>query len=328
MRFDWVWAVVGQSLIAGLELLADDTFAETHRDEYRRFCRRLIEASVAKKSRAFDSWMKTEREHGYVRLLPNASQLHGAGRKHAIERAKRYYRLLLWSAYQMMGRCYGALMLVVWLDFCRDQELRPTTVEKQLFRLMHAPQFYLAGLPLAFFPAGQLRWIAGPLLDCWNREQFESEAYDALSTLLGLYGITAATRREVDRKVKADQRAGKSVRRDKRVGDRGGRVTKSGRRVEGDLRTGEAVPSDGNDLSTDSESPGEVPDRVVLDDPAFVDLPEDFPLYETMVCRQCAGPLSPEGLPQLVGKWAILDVQCTYCGNSLTIRVDPEQFKR
>jgi hypothetical protein len=67
--------------------------------------------------------------------------------------------LLLWSAYQAAARCFGALMLVIWLDFCDDRDLSPTPAKQQLFSQIHRPQFYLGGLPLAFFFPSQLIWF-------------------------------------------------------------------------------------------------------------------------------------------------------------------------
>src|SRR5262249_3255922 len=150
--------------------------------------------------------LKVESGQGFLRLFPGAHRLHGVAREMARGMAQGFYRMQLWTSYQVMARCFGALMLVLWRDLSDDEYLQPSPLQKQLFSQLHRPQFYLGGLPLAFFSRPQLGWVIAPLLELWGQELLDPEAYDALNTLLGIYGETASLRRQVDRDSKAELR--------------------------------------------------------------------------------------------------------------------------
>ena len=95
-------------------------------------------------------------------------------------------------------------MLVAWLDFCGDERIGPDAVEQALFRRMHAPQYYLAGLPVAFLGPSQLRFIAEPLLlDVWSPTKIlRRDAYLPLADLLSCYAFLSSQRRAADREEK------------------------------------------------------------------------------------------------------------------------------
>jgi hypothetical protein len=221
--------------------------------------------------------------------------------------AQRFYRLQLWAAYQQVARCYGALMLTIWIDFCQDQDLRPSLVEQQLFSCMHRPQFYLGGLPLAFFNRPQLGWVIGPLLDLWGRECFIPESYDPLTQLLGLYGATASERRKVDSAIQADKRA----RGKKRAGSHGVRVGDS-----------DGVLEASGDDSTGTDS---VHATRVYRDPAIeLDNAEDFPQITSPACPKCGRTLLLLGSPTKTdNRWTLVEVQCERCDeHSRYVRID------
>jgi hypothetical protein len=173
------------------------------RKAYSHFLRRMTNAMSQRSASDFDQWLRVECQHGFRRLIGHEYDAVDAEWRCYPELTPRtMFRLLLWTSSQMVARCYGALMLVAWLDFANNPQLHPSPAEQVLFRQLHAPQLYLAGLPLAFLGRPQLRWIASPLLDLWNREAFEPNAYDPLTDLLGIYGILAESRRLADRRLK------------------------------------------------------------------------------------------------------------------------------
>src|SRR5262249_6525663 len=106
------WDAASKSLIADIDLAADEAVARTHLDEFRHFCRQMLEACHSRTDQKFDQWLKVESGQGFLRALPKYRKLRGQERVAAKERAKRYFRLLLWSAYQSASRCFGAMMLV------------------------------------------------------------------------------------------------------------------------------------------------------------------------------------------------------------------------
>jgi hypothetical protein len=66
---------------------------------------------------------------------------------------------------------------------------------------MHAPQYYLAGLPVAFLGKSQLRFIAERLLlELWAPAKvWQPEAYRPLADMLSCYAFLNVQRRSADR---------------------------------------------------------------------------------------------------------------------------------
>ena len=196
-------ATVRQSLMYGPCSNAD--FAGIF-DGTDRFCfciAQIRHAYLNRRPQDFDRWLKNVREHGFLALIKDGRQLCGEERKQAMVVAKTMFCRLLWSAYQAMARCYGVLMLLISLHLAFDEEIKATPVEELIFRSLHLPQIYLAGLPLSFLTRSQMRWIIVPLHTLWRDERFDSEAYDPLTALLGVFGQLLQQRRTADRKMKA-----------------------------------------------------------------------------------------------------------------------------
>ncbi|MEQ8785549.1 MAG: hypothetical protein RIC55_04590 [Pirellulaceae bacterium] len=175
-----------------------DDFRAAIKDPAFRHCTsRIAKAAKDRKPGEFKTWLRNIREHGYLKLLPGGYKLAGYDKDQASERAHRIFCALLWIAYQELARCYGALMFVAWTHFSIDLDLSP--IEDALFRQINFPQLYLAGLPLAFLSVNHLRWILEPLLHNWRNDEFEPEAYDGLTKMLGMYAAITAERRKADR---------------------------------------------------------------------------------------------------------------------------------
>jgi hypothetical protein len=216
-------------------------------------------------------------------------------------------------------------MLVVWMDFCDDSNLRPSAIERLLFRQLHAPQFYLAGLPLAFFTRAQLQWFLKPLLELWGREKFDPEHYDSLTVLLGIAGNTDANRRAIDRTWKAEQRRKDRVEKERRTPERGGRVTAG--KVEAGPQTGQGLAPEAANTVEGSSSPRDSADRVSSDPAVFLDRPEDFPIRSSNLCPTCQNPLVQISEPLIKEFWAIVEVECTHCDKQETVAFDLRQLR-
>ena len=206
---------VGGAVISDFSLRSDTLVAQANKEEYLGFLNRIDEKAQSKSPGEFDRWFQDEREHGFVRLLGTKRSSAGTSQRlEARERGKTFYRVALWFSYEMMSRCYGALMLVAWLDFCGDGHICPTDLEQLLFRRMHAPQYYLAGLPVAFLGPSQLRFIVDPLLlELWSPTKIlQPEAYLPLADMLSCYAFLNSQRRLADREQKGDaEKAPKTI---------------------------------------------------------------------------------------------------------------------
>jgi hypothetical protein len=192
---------VRSSLIYG-PLTLKDQEAAVRDPDFRRFARELGEAARARDGRAFDEWLKNMRQHGF-RSLVGGTRLTGTAREEATARGRKFYGMLLWLAYERMSRCYGALMMLAFVDFCLAGEGERDPEERWLFRQWHLPQLHLAGLPLDFLCKPQLRWVIPGLQRLWWGGVVEPERYDLASDLLGVYGALVRERREADRRTKA-----------------------------------------------------------------------------------------------------------------------------
>jgi hypothetical protein len=193
---------VRSSLIYG-RLTVKDQEAAVQDPDFKRFVRKFGESVQARDGRAFDEWLKNVQQHGYLSLV-GGSGLKGTAREEAADRARRFYSLLMWMAYERMSRCYGALMLLVYVDFCLAGEGERGPEEKWLFRQWHFPQLHLAALPLDFLGRPQLRWVILALHRLWWGRVVAPERYDVVTDLLGVYGALVRERREADRRRKAD----------------------------------------------------------------------------------------------------------------------------
>ena len=196
---------VGGTVISDLSWRSDSQVAQSYQEEYLGFLKRIDEKVQSKSPEEFDRWFQGEHEHGFVRLLRTKRSSTGISQQpEARERGKTFYRVALWCAYEMMSRCYGALMLVAWLDFCSDGHICPNELEQLLFRRMHAPQYYLAGLPVAFLGPSQLHFIAEPLFLELSAPAkiLQPEAYLPLADMLSCYAFLNSQRRLADREQK------------------------------------------------------------------------------------------------------------------------------
>jgi hypothetical protein len=190
---------------------ASDLAEATHdRDLFGRCVRTLWRAVTTLTPDAFDRWLMNARTHGYLPLV-GGTRLKGDQKKVASLQAQRIYCGLTWLAYERMARCYGALMLRVYVDFCLHAEREPTDEERWLFRQRHIPQLYLACLPLDFLGKPQVRWVIRGLTRFWRDLVVEPERYDSFTDLLGLFGLLVRSRREADRRSKERAARGRSV---------------------------------------------------------------------------------------------------------------------
>jgi hypothetical protein len=302
------WEAVRMSLIGSPGSEADEGAAAVHLEENRHFIRRFVESFFGRDPDDFDRWLSVESGKAFVRLLTDGHKLRGFAKAEAREMAQAFYRRQLWAAYQQMSRAYGALMMIIWLDLCEDATLRPTVVEQQLFSAMHRPQFYLGGLPLAFFGPPQLQWFLVPLLQLWAREQFDPQTYDVLNKLLGLYGATVAERRAADRELKAEQRA---------------RRRGAGQDTSPTLRRGVVQAQDEDDCSgspTAEVTPIHHDPAVQLDD--INDFPEITPLTRVCHCREPLRWLKRERFDE---RWILVEVECPNCHKSWWARFESKE---
>jgi hypothetical protein len=189
------------SLIYG-PVTSEDEKEAVKDPDFKRFVRKLGEAARTLGGRAFDEWLKNRQQHGYLSLV-GGSGLKGTAREEAAARARRFYSLMMWMAYERMARCYGALMLLAYVDFCLAGEGERDPEEKWLFRQWHLPQLYLAALPLDFLGRSQLRWVILALQRLWWGGVDAPECYDQITDLLGVSGALVRERREADRRTKA-----------------------------------------------------------------------------------------------------------------------------
>jgi hypothetical protein len=193
---------VRSALIYGPVSADDQALAVRDPEAFKKCLGSLWRAASTRSPKAFDSWLATVREHRYLALI-GGTRLKDEAKAEAAAQAQRIYCTSLWTAYERMARCYGALMMLVFLSLCLDDELKLTEEERWLFRQWHFPQLYLAGLPLDFLGKPQLRWVIRTWHRLWGDRVFEPERYDVLTDLLGIYGLMVRTRREADRKQKA-----------------------------------------------------------------------------------------------------------------------------
>lgn len=200
-EFDSLCRMIAASLINSPSVNDDFALARGHLDEVWNFAARIHDKlESCHKESEFDQWFKNQREHGFHRLLNHAWKRQLGQREAQLQIGKAFHRVLLWSSYCRMAHNWGLLMLIAWMDFCSDNRIQPDSVEQMLFRRMHAPQYQLAGLPIAFFSPAQLHFVAEPLINTWQTESLHNpSAYLPIAHLLAFYGLANSERREADR---------------------------------------------------------------------------------------------------------------------------------
>ncbi len=205
--FERIVEQVAPALIDGLRVADDSDYLRQHRDDYRHFIRRVF-TRVAKRPAGFQEWLRQEGEKGFVRLLPRFKGFDADARVDAGEKARRFYRRLLWTSYEAMSRAYGAVVLSMWLSFCEAEAVTPSAAEQLAFRWYTGPLACTAGMPLWFFGTNVLRWVLGPFTAAvWGLRP--DAHFDGLTRLVGMYGEAAARRRAIDARVKQSSRSRK-----------------------------------------------------------------------------------------------------------------------
>jgi hypothetical protein len=298
------YSAVSGALIRGFDYQQQHRLIQGDPEEWSHFVGRLFSAfrKWRRGEKSFDRWFRVEHGQGLWRLLPSGSRLPQDKRDAARCRASAYYRHLLWAAYQGLSRSYGAVMFVAWLSFGLSEVICPTAVEKLLFRQLHAPQLYLAGLPLVFFPPSQLWWILRPLLQNWNRECFLPQWYSKFPSILGLYGLAIDSLRAHDRVKKQRQRA---------AAVKGQPSPRSSRKAS------PRYPKDGDVLLN---SGGAGPDVACTDLAPELDDPLRFPLREDSTCLDCGMKTIRVGSCSRLDDWLIVGVHCPRCQSDTTVR--------
>jgi len=299
--FQKIVGLVAPALIDGIEVENDSMYLAEHQPDFRHFVTRLVKRYQADPA-GFGGWLRRESEKGFTRLLPGFKRFDRIDQETAREKGRRFYRRLLWTAYEAMSRCYGAAALWVWVSFCRSGVVAPSVEEQRAFRWYNAPLVCTGGLPLWFFGTNLLRWVLEPFIKCvWGLRP--DQEFDALTRLIGLYGQVAAERRQVD--------AGKK-RRANAAGDaalRAGDVaeqyeeTADGRNIRVIVPTVQPVAPRGESATTPLE------------------------YTESTVCP-CGGRMFPaidgtsgkKVTPTVTDREILVIVECVECGKELTFR--------
>jgi len=186
---------IAPALINEIDLAKDLSFAEDNFDDYKHFLSRLTE-KYSSEPAEFQSWLKGERENGYIRLLPGHHKLNGADRTSAIEKGKRFFRVILWTSFQLMSRAYGVAVLQQWTSLSNTKCVSPSNKEVLAFWSLHAPRSDHGGIPIWFFGPNVIRWYIKVFTDLVKKAPHKIS--NRLTFLIALYGATARNRREVD----------------------------------------------------------------------------------------------------------------------------------
>ncbi|MBA4192397.1 MAG: hypothetical protein C0467_30890 [Planctomycetaceae bacterium] len=207
VAYKTTWQSVASTVVAGLDLFNDQECALEQESEFREFVGRLHHGWLEKGEEGFAKWAARERQRKWHRLLAGYHEVARRTRCKRVpspavadelkERATRYFRILLWVSHVQMGLAFGAVMTAAWTTFCDSKLIAPTHAERRIYRLLNAPQRFLAGLPLAFVPLEPLTWIIPFLLDRLNGDG-EELLERSMSDILGLYSATIAEVRQRD----------------------------------------------------------------------------------------------------------------------------------
>ena len=186
---------IAPALINEIDLANDLSFAEDNVNDYKHFLSRLTEKYSSEPDK-FQSWLKGERENGYIRLLPGHHKLNGADRTSGIEKGKCFFRVILWTSFQLMSRAYGVTVLQQWNSLSDTKCVDASDEEVQAFISLHAPRSDHGGIPIWFFGPNVIRWYIKVFTDLVKKAPHKIS--NRLTFLIALYGATARNRREVD----------------------------------------------------------------------------------------------------------------------------------
>ncbi len=286
---------VAPALIDGIDVKEDSQVIDEHSEEFRHFVHRLIRKYFAEKT-GFRSWLRQEREKGFVRLFQGFKKFSKTEQEAARDKGKRFFRHVLWSAYEAMSRSFGVVALHMWLSFCQSGVIRPSPDERRAFRFYNAPLALAAGMPLWFFGPNLLSWVLEGFIDMvWGRD--EGQGVDSLSTLIGLYGATAHQRRQVDARKKREKKI---------AGNRPGLLAGAQGVQFEEARDGKMVAS---------------PIRTVLPEELLEDADADCPDLPSSRACFCGGRLVPVSKPASMPPWVLVETVCAACGREQTYRL-------
>jgi hypothetical protein len=285
---------IAPALIDGIDVDGDSRFIGDHPTEFRHFLRRLVGKHHDKQDK-FPAWLQQEREKGFVRLLPGFKRLLPEDREAARDKATRFYRRLLWTAYEAMSRSFGLTALHLWMSFCQSDVIRPSTDEQRAFRFYHAPLVMAAGMPLWFFGPNVLRWIMEGFIDrVWGWK--EGQDFDLLTDLFALYGQSAYERRQVDATKKRMKKVAGN-RRDLLVDAQEVQYEET---VDGQMVVNRTPAVSATEL---------------LDDDA------DYPALPLTGTCSCGGRLNRVGEVSSRDTCLLVDTECAKCGQEQTYRL-------
>jgi hypothetical protein len=284
----------------------------TNPTDFRSFVTKVEKATRKKSPATFDKWLKRAKEHGFLDLI-NGTDFKGVEREEAKRQAAQMYEILLWTAYMLMARCYGVLMLRVYLDFCLHNNEPPTPEEKVRFRQMHFPQGYLSGLPLAFFGRAQLRWIMGALVPLWNSYAADPEEYDLVTELLGISGLVAQERRTAD----VREKRMKKIEEEEEICRKWGSTTSTTRRH----KAPKGSSDDGRDIMEVDEAPTNEPPVQCDND---MDAPPEVVPFSpgARQCEKCNSMMQYTKPLSATRSKAIVQLDCNECGTQKLLSVD------
>jgi hypothetical protein len=286
---------IAPALIDGIDVDGDSQFVGNHLDEFRHFLRRLGQKFQHEHDK-FPSWLRQEREKGFLRLLPGFKRLPLADREAARDEGKRFFRRVLWTAHEAMSRCFGVTALHLWMSFCQSELIRPSPDEQRAFRFYHAPLVLAAGMPLWFFGTNVLRWVMDGFIDRvwgWN----ESQDFDPHTTLICLYGTTAHARRRADANKK---------------------------RMAKVAQNRPDLLAEAQEVQYEKASAGQTvakPIPTVLPAEFLGDVEADYPGLPPSGTCSCGGRLVPVAEPSSSGSWVLVDTECAACGQEQTYRL-------
>jgi hypothetical protein len=163
----------------------------------------LTRAAQQRKPAEFAAWLNEARSHGFIKQL-GVKSVDSSRLALLARQARQLFADLLWFAYQLAARCYGAWQMVAYLDFATSSSIAADQNERSLFREMHARQLYLAGLPPCFLGRSPLRWVWQDLRELWAAGPQEPDRYDVITDRLRLFGEAVTNRRMADKPTLAE----------------------------------------------------------------------------------------------------------------------------
>lgn len=300
LGFREITNIIAPALVAGIDVEGDSEFLEENIADFRHFLNRLAQKYRSNPGQ-FGTWVRTEREKGFTRLLPGWKNFGPEERQAAGEKGKRFYRRVLWTAHESMSRCYGAVALWMWMAFCEAKTvINAAPEEERAFRWYQSPLVCTAGMPLWFFGPNVLRWVLEPFIErVWGLRP--DQDFDSLTQLIGLYGRAASDRRSIDANKK--------------------RSASSKRTAPQAPTASEAVYEEtDNGSNRVTQVPVSFPEAIADETPA------EYTTFQR--CSRCEGSLHPvrhgpnqDIVPFTVeGGWICQRVECVECGKELVFR--------